>query len=115
MMKGQILRQSRGLMETDRPCQKETARRRIIIHTWGKKAQQNIARLRVSIVGLESVECIVAEALARIGRSGRNVAHTTTAGGLGHDLGEILFPAFQRTQEPSWKGRGVGWKRSNAS
>ncbi len=35
--------------------------------TWEKKAQQNIARQRVSIVGLESVECIVAEALARIG------------------------------------------------
>ncbi len=67
MMKGQNLPQSQDLMEIARSCQKETARRRIIIHTWGKKAQQNIARLRVSIVGLESVECIVAEALSRIG------------------------------------------------
>ena len=39
------------------------------IDTWGKEAQQNIARLKVGIVGLGSVGCIVAEALARIGVS----------------------------------------------
>ena len=39
------------------------------IDTWGKMAQQNIARLKVGIVGLGSVGCIVAEALARIGVS----------------------------------------------
>ena len=35
--------------------------------TWGLKHQNNIARLKVGIVGLGSVGCIVAEALARIG------------------------------------------------
>ena len=39
------------------------------IDTWGEKAQQNIARLKVGIVGLGSVGCIVAEGLARIGTS----------------------------------------------
>ena len=39
------------------------------IDTWGKEAQQNIARLKVGVVGLGSVGCIVAEALARIGIS----------------------------------------------
>ena len=35
--------------------------------TWGVENQNNIARLRVGIVGLGSVGCIVAEAMARIG------------------------------------------------
>lgn len=35
--------------------------------TWGAKHQNNIARLKVGIVGLGSVGCIVAEAMARIG------------------------------------------------
>ena len=35
--------------------------------TWGYKSQSTIARLKVGIVGLGSVGCIVAEALARIG------------------------------------------------
>ncbi len=35
--------------------------------TWGEKHQNNIARLKVGIVGLGSVGCIVAEAIARIG------------------------------------------------
>ena len=35
--------------------------------TWGTKHQNNIARLKVGIVGLGSVGCIVAEAIARIG------------------------------------------------
>ena len=39
------------------------------IDTWGEEAQQNIARLKVGIVGLGSVGCIVAEGLARIGIS----------------------------------------------
>ena len=39
------------------------------IDTWGLEAQQNIARLRVGVVGLGSVGSVVAEALARIGIS----------------------------------------------
>lgn len=35
--------------------------------TWGQKSQNDIARLKVGIVGLGSVGCIVAEAIARIG------------------------------------------------
>ena len=35
--------------------------------TWGSKSQNTIARLKVGIVGLGSVGCIVAEAVARIG------------------------------------------------
>lgn len=35
--------------------------------TWGVKHQNNIARLKVGIVGLGSVGCIIAEATARIG------------------------------------------------
>lgn len=35
--------------------------------TWGQKTQNTISRLRVGIVGLGSVGCIVAEAIARIG------------------------------------------------
>lgn len=37
------------------------------IDTWGESCQQDIARLRVGIVGVGSVGCIVAETLARIG------------------------------------------------
>ncbi len=35
--------------------------------TWGREAQQTISRLKVGIVGLGSVGCIVAEAIARMG------------------------------------------------
>ena len=35
--------------------------------SWGTSSQNNIARMRVGIVGLGSVGCIVAEAMARIG------------------------------------------------
>ena len=35
--------------------------------TWGRESQNTIARLKVGIVGLGSVGCIVAEAVARIG------------------------------------------------
>lgn len=39
------------------------------VDTWGREAQQAISRLRVGIVGLGSVGCVVAEAVARIGVS----------------------------------------------
>ena len=39
------------------------------IDSWGEAAQRDIARLRVGIVGLGSVGCIVAEAMARVGVS----------------------------------------------
>ena len=47
------------------PPRKEILRR--TFDTWGRKAQENISRLRIGIVGLGSVGCIVAEAVARIG------------------------------------------------
>ncbi len=47
------------------PQRKETLRR--TFDTWGEKHQNNIARLKVGIVGLGSVGCIVAEAMARMG------------------------------------------------
>lgn len=45
-------------------------RREILKRTydsWGKQAQDDMARMRIGIVGLGSVGCIVAEAMARIG------------------------------------------------
>ena len=49
------------------PERREVLRR--TFDTWGPVAQGNISRLRVGIVGLGSVGCIVAEAIARIGVS----------------------------------------------
>ena len=50
---------------TPPPLRKEILRR--TFDTWGQEAQETIARLRIGIVGLGSVGCIVAEAIARIG------------------------------------------------
>lgn len=47
------------------PQRKEILKR--TFDSWGQEAQQTIARLKVGIVGLGSVGCIVAEAVARIG------------------------------------------------
>ena len=52
------------------PLRKEILKR--TFDTWGRESQNTIARLKVGIVGLGSVGCIVAEAIARIG-----VAHVT--------------------------------------
>ena len=49
------------------PPQRRTERLRRTFDTWGTDAQGTIARLTVGIVGLGSVGCIVAEAMARIG------------------------------------------------
>ena len=49
---------------------KPPLRRRILkrtFDTWGKDSQNTIGRMKVGIVGLGSVGCIVAEAVARIG------------------------------------------------
>ena len=47
------------------PMRKEILKR--TFDTWGPESQNTIARLRVGIVGLGSVGCIVAEAVARMG------------------------------------------------
>lgn len=47
------------------PLRKEILRRSF--DTWGSKSQGTISRLKIGIVGLGSVGCIVAEAMARIG------------------------------------------------
>ena len=47
------------------PLKKEVLKR--TFDTWGSESQNTIARLKVGIVGLGSVGCIVAEAIARIG------------------------------------------------
>ena len=47
------------------PSKKEILKR--TFDTWGQESQNAIARLKVGIVGLGSVGCIVAEAIARIG------------------------------------------------
>lgn len=51
----------------DAPRPKRKAKLRRTIDTWGEKCQNDIARLRIGIVGVGSVGCIIAEALARIG------------------------------------------------
>jgi len=52
---------------TPPPPRKEVLKR--TFDTWGRESQNTIARLKVGIVGLGSVGCIVAEAIARIGIS----------------------------------------------
>ncbi len=47
------------------PARREILRR--TFDTWGPEAQNTIARLHVGIVGLGSVGCLVAEAIARMG------------------------------------------------
>ena len=49
------------------PLRRDILRR--TFDTWGRDSQNTISRLRVGIVGLGSVGCIVAEAMARIGIS----------------------------------------------
>ena len=60
----------RGLQLSLRPgseAPRPTARLRRTVDTWGEQQQFVLASLRVGIVGLGSVGCVVAEALARIG------------------------------------------------
>lgn len=51
-----------------RPPERRPSLKRTI-DTWGTRAQQDLGRLRIGVVGLGSVGCMVAEALARIGVS----------------------------------------------
>ena len=55
--------------DTLRPPPERRPRLRRTTDTWGARAQQDLGRLRVGVVGLGSVGCMVAEALARIGVS----------------------------------------------
>ena len=55
--------------DTLRPPPERRPVLRRTIDTWGARAQQDLGRLRVGVVGLGSVGCMVAEALARIGVS----------------------------------------------
>ena len=54
--------------ETTPPAPRRDILRRTF-NSWGAESQNTISRLRIGIVGLGSVGCIVAEALARIGIS----------------------------------------------
>ena len=47
------------------PMRRDILRR--TFDTWGREAQHTISRMKVGIVGLGSVGCIIAEAIARIG------------------------------------------------
>ena len=49
------------------PAPKRNPLLRRTIDTWGEARQRDIARLRVGIVGVGSVGCMIAEALARMG------------------------------------------------
>lgn len=55
--------------DTLRPPPKRRPILQRTVDTWGTRAQQDIGRVRVGVVGLGSVGCMVAEALARIGVS----------------------------------------------
>ena len=70
-----------------------TPRRRDVLKrtfdTWGVEHQNNIARLKVGIVGLGSVGCIIAEAIARIGIS--NVVLIDPDRVEEHNLDRLLY------------------------
>lgn len=51
--------------QVPKPAYREHYRRTVTV--WGKENHENLARLRIGIVGLGSVGCIVAESLARMG------------------------------------------------
>ena len=59
------------------------------IDTWGKEAQDNLSRLNVGIVGLGSVGCVVAEAIARIGVSRLTLIDHDTV--KEHNLDRLIY------------------------
>ena len=86
------------------PLRRDVLRR--TFDTWGRESQNTISRLKVGIVGLGSVGCIVAEAVARIG-----IAQVTLIDpdrveehnldrllyGTVHDIGELKVDLAART------------------
>ena len=59
------------------------------IDSWGRECQQDIARLKVGVVGLGSVGCVVAEVLARIGVSDIVLIDADTV--EEHNLDRLLY------------------------
>lgn len=59
------------------------------VHSWGRECQQNIARMKIGVVGLGSVGCVVAEALARIGVS--NIVLIDADEVKEHNLDRLLY------------------------
>ena len=57
--------------------------------TWGRESQNTIARLKVGIVGLGSVGCIVAEAVARVGVARVMLVDPDRV--EGHNLDRLLY------------------------
>ena len=69
------------------PCRRNVLRR--TFDSWGSEAQGTIARLNIGIVGVGSVGCIVAEAVARLGVSNITlVDHDVVEE---HNLDRLLF------------------------
>ena len=61
--------------------------------TWGRETQRTISRLKVGIVGLGSVGCIVAEAIARIGVAQVTLIDPDTV--EEHNLDRLLYGTVQ--------------------
>lgn len=70
------------------PAERKEVLRRTI-DTWGSGTQKDISRLRIGIVGLGSVGCIVAEAIARIGVS--NITLIDPDAVEEHNLDRLLY------------------------
>ncbi len=79
--------------DTLRPPPKRRTILQRTVDTWGAKAQQDIGRLRVGVVGLGSVGCMVAEALARIGVS--NVVLIDADRVEEHNLDRLLYAGIR--------------------
>ena len=69
------------------PLRRDILRR--TFDTWGNESQSTISRLRVGIVGLGSVGCIVAEAMARIGVANVTLIDPDTV--EEHNLDRLLY------------------------
>ena len=72
------------------PAPRQPALRRTV-DTWGEACQRNLARLRIGIVGVGSVGCMVAEALARMGIA--NILLVDPDNVETHNLDRLLYAA----------------------